>query len=269
MAWTESHLGGSGSGASYLEDLGDVALSSLTDNQLLKYNASSGKWENSSGDGQKFQPVIYSTEEREIGVWTDGKPLYQKTYVFETELILVSNIWTYTDIPNTGIDKIISFEAMNNSGTNLGFLGVNRDSYETGTIGILNTRNTNTPCKIFTIQYTKTTDTPGSGTWTPQGVPAVHYSTDEQIIGTWVDGSTIYERVFVLGSELNISCSSWTTTTITGVAQTINAFGIGGAGSQYPLMSRVINNTVDLLACRYNENAYCYYIYLRYTKSSS
>ena len=27
----------------------------------------------------KFQPVIYSTEEREIGVWTDRKPLYQKT----------------------------------------------------------------------------------------------------------------------------------------------------------------------------------------------
>ena len=30
-------------------------------------------------EGDKYAPVIYSLEEREIGVWTDGKPLYQKT----------------------------------------------------------------------------------------------------------------------------------------------------------------------------------------------
>ena len=26
-----------------------------------------------------YPPLIYSTEEREVGVWIDGKPLYQKT----------------------------------------------------------------------------------------------------------------------------------------------------------------------------------------------
>lgn len=97
----------------------------------------------------------YSTDEQIVGTWIDGSTIYQKTYVFENELILRTNTWTYTDIPNTGINKIISFEAMNNSGTNLGFLGVNRDSAVTGTIGILNTRNIDTPCKILTIQYTK------------------------------------------------------------------------------------------------------------------
>ena len=45
-----------------------------------------------------------------------------------------------------------------------------------------------------TIRYTKTTDQAGSGQWTPQGVPAVHYSEDEHIIGTWIDGSTLYEK---------------------------------------------------------------------------
>ena len=32
-----------------------------------------------SGSDDRFQPVIYSEEEREIGVYTDGKPLYEKT----------------------------------------------------------------------------------------------------------------------------------------------------------------------------------------------
>jgi hypothetical protein len=50
--------------------------------------------------------------------------------------------------------------------------------------------------KYLTLRYTKTTDTAGSGQWTPQGVPAVHYSTDEQIVGTWIDRKPLYEKTF-------------------------------------------------------------------------
>ena len=64
---------------------------------------------------------------------------------------------------------------------------------------------------ILTIWYTKDSDTAGSGSWTPSGVPAVHYSTDEQVVGTWIDGRTIYQKAF---DNLNITVASnaWTDT---------------------------------------------------------
>ena len=67
---------------------------------------------------------------------------------------------------------------------------------------------------VFTLIYTKTTDTAGSGQWTPQGVPAHHYSEDEQVVGTWIDGSTVYEKVIDLGTNTNIDYQSWTLSSI-------------------------------------------------------
>ena len=52
---------------------------------------------------------------------------------------------------------------------------------------------------IITLQYTKTTDVAGSGSWTPQGVPTHHYSTDEQVVGTYL-GETLYEKIIVLSN---------------------------------------------------------------------
>ena len=47
-----------------------------------------------------------------------------------------------------------------------------------------------------TIRYVKTTDTPGSGTWNTDGTYAKHYSTEEKVIGTWIDGKPLYQRTF-------------------------------------------------------------------------
>lgn len=38
-----------------------------------------------------------------------------------------------------------------------------------------------------------------------------NYSTNEQIVGTWLHGETIYEKTFDLGSNIEISYNSWTT----------------------------------------------------------
>ena len=35
-------------------------------------------------EGDQYAPVIYSLAEREIGVWTDGKPLYERTIEITT-----------------------------------------------------------------------------------------------------------------------------------------------------------------------------------------
>ena len=49
-----------------------------------------------NGEGKDgFQPVIYSTEEREIGVWTDGKPLYQKSF---TGTWNIGSAWVDTNV---------------------------------------------------------------------------------------------------------------------------------------------------------------------------
>ena len=58
-----------------------------------------------------------------------------------------------------------------------------------------------------TFFYTKTTDTPGSGMWNTQGGLAQHYSTTEHIIGTWIDGKPIYEKVITKTLTQNTGAS--------------------------------------------------------------
>ena len=79
-----------------------------------------------------------------------------------------------------------------------------------------------------TRKYTKTTDTPGSGTWTPSGAPAVHYSTEEQVVGTWVDGKTVYQDTIYFQGSLPEG------TTQVGVIQNAERFiSVQGTFQQY------------------------------------
>lgn len=148
-----------------------------------------------------FSPIIYSTTEREIGVWVDNKPLYQKT--IDTGLIPSNTTKTIAhNISN--IETIVSYFgiALNSSGSDarempyVGFSDWNISLYVDATnINIQTKQNweNDFPRSYVTIQYTKTTDTPGSGSYNTLGVPTHHYSTDEQVVGTWIDGSTLYE----------------------------------------------------------------------------
>lgn len=157
-----------------------------------------------------FPPLIYSDEEREIGVWRDGKPLYQKSYHFQgvlnqdvlidstitqtdNELVNVFGSWAignyhYANSSQASIFETIKF--LNNT-TQHPIVFVNSS-------GLYYNSNQNSYGfnMYLTVQYTKTTDTPGSGTWTTQGTLAHHYSTDEHIIGTWIDGKPLYEKTY-------------------------------------------------------------------------
>ena len=62
-------------------------------------------------------------------------------------------------------------------------------------IKIYSGTNRSTMSADVTIQYTKTTDVPGSGSWGTDGVPMVHYDGNEKIVGTWF-GETLYEKAF-------------------------------------------------------------------------
>lgn len=164
------------------------------------------------GGANQFPPLIYSDEEREIGVWRDGKPLYIKTFDCGA-------------MPNAGhkyiphnindLDFIaqaygVSHSAINNyyfplPFTNTGGIAASVQLHITSTDIVLVTgtsdrRNWNRT--YVTLLYTKTTDTAGSGTWTTQGGYAHHYSTTEQVIGTWIDGKPLYEKTIRINSGI-------------------------------------------------------------------
>jgi hypothetical protein len=53
--------------------------------------------------------------------------------------------------------------------------------------------------KIYGLQYSS------------PSVPAVHYSTDEQVVGTWIDGSPVYEIVLETDTQVQLDNSNWAT----------------------------------------------------------
>ena len=203
-----SYSGGGGGNANIVrltqDEYDALPSSKLTDDKVYMIT-------DVNGDDSQFQPVIYSENEREIGVWIDGKPLYEKT--INSDITLSNTFQNY--FSTSGIDKIIDVinpivyrdgeqisMAFSNNGVadwrvQDGYLKVSVQGIITGETWLL---------KSLTLRYTKTTDQAGSGTWTPQGVPAVHYSTDEQVVGTWIDGSTLYEKTIEFdGSSQSIT----------------------------------------------------------------
>ena len=162
-----------------------------------------------------FSPVIYSDVERCIGVWRDNKPLYQKTLIGTYNSSATS---FQIDVSALDIDKIgnafLSISSAN-------YMAEVQDYYSSGSDHIrwyyeksnnkitLEFGNTY-PEKPFeyrlTIQYTKTTDVAGSGDYNTYGVPTIHYSTSEQVIGTWITGKPLYE-ITVEVNSVNIRYS--------------------------------------------------------------
>ena len=159
------------------------------------------------GNDDRFQPVIYSEDEREIGVWIDGKPLYEKTY-HQTNITISSNSSLTIDDFSTKLPVQVYGILRDTTDNRMYFpswsytVGGQANIFYRKNSGNLELRSENdswgNTWELFTVvRYTKDSDTAGSGTWTPQGVPAVHYSETEQIVGSWIDGSTLYERSFL------------------------------------------------------------------------
>lgn len=167
-----------------------------------------------NSDVQGYPPLIYSTDEREVGVWIDGKPLYQKTWVLDSPLSCATNTWVDTPIPNTGMQRIVkgfANDIFDNGGVSQSnsFLYLSFAVNATTYVRILNARPTAITVNAITLQYTKTTDTAGSGIWNGQGGYAHHYSTSEKVIGTWVDGKPLYEITSRITQDLSLTANTW------------------------------------------------------------
>lgn len=137
------------------------------------------------------EAMNFSTDEKVIGVWTDGKPLYQKTvnlsipsdYTAGTTISLASGI------SNLAYGMIVSGRIkIGDNGNNLPLNYNANDAYAycsiTGDGTIIRYKSSFADSHIsliVTIQYTKTTDT------------AV--ASGEKIIGQWIDGKPLYEKI--------------------------------------------------------------------------
>ena len=160
-------------------------------------------------EGDQFAPVIYSLDEREIGRWVDGKPLYVKT--IDCGALPAGSAQSATtkdvahNISNLGFVVSISGSAKRANGFNripLPFVSIETNTEDAQVrvmisdtyVRLSSSYNRSEFTESYvTLFYTKTTDVAGSGSWGIDGVPMVHYDDTERIVGTWF-GETLYER---------------------------------------------------------------------------
>ena len=173
--------------------------------------------DNASVEG--YPPLIYSLEEREVGVWTDGKPVYKRTFYLATASLSskefsistglsdIEKILACTGVLTNGSETyMLPFERLTERESIRTFARVNSDGTVTLNVitGVGGASVYTDVTDIFvTIYYTKTTDTAGSGIWNGQGGLAHHYSTNETVIGTWIDGKPLYEKTVEFGALPN------------------------------------------------------------------
>ena len=157
----------------------------------------------------------FSTEEKEIGCWIDGKPLYQVT-VNLGQLTNDSN-WHFVSLGINNLDKVVEISDMymmhnTSSGVDQFFPMPNyrpNSQYgisfyvDDGQIAYINNwldLTSRTGVAYVTVKYTKTTDTAGSGRFVPSGDKAVHYSSNEKVVGTWINNKPLYEKTIFIES---------------------------------------------------------------------
>lgn len=147
---------------------------------------------------------MYSTDEKMIGQWIDGKPLYQKT--IEVGTLMQASQESYISLNTPNVDKLIKYDGVyfeysdNNEFESIFHLANSRGymcpykNYATNSL-LMAYKLTFALSNVFvTVQYTKTTDAAisiGDDT---------DYSTDEKIVGTWVNDKPVYQKTFILNN---------------------------------------------------------------------
>ena len=143
---------------------------------------------------------LYSTNEKIVGCYTDGKPIYQKTFTGtlptnDTEFFIsigasISYAW------------VKDANYINSSKVCFSYPGIVTADYTSAfAIRILtnaassNQNKISVKCKsqgtyYITLCYTKTTDSANSFKFGNEN----DYSTAERIVGTWIDGKYIYQK---------------------------------------------------------------------------
>ncbi|MBR3321284.1 MAG: hypothetical protein IKG04_05120 [Exiguobacterium sp.] len=240
-----------GSGGTVAEAIGSYLKKGQTFTATATNASSSGYmvYGLTQGTNGIFAPVIYSDNERVIGVWRDNKPLYQKTV--DCGLVTADSNWHSIAHGVSDMDDCVGMEAICiKTGTtdivngyrpalNLG-IALERNG---ANLQYMNTWfGTGDRRLIVTLRYTKTTDVAGSGNWNTDGVPTVHYDTNEQVIGTWL-GKPLYQKVFTgLSVVLGIDWVNAIDISSLAMEDCIFCIGIVPNTYQTPLCTRINGN---------------------------
>lgn len=97
------------------------------------------------------------------------------------------------------------------------------------------------------------------------------YSTAEKVVGKWIDGKPIYEKIIDNSIDMGISNSGWQTTgiTINNGKMIISCFGISNDNSfQGAIMGYVDNNILFCQTGRNSSSAWVRYFIIQYTKTT-
>lgn len=218
---------------------------------------------------------LYSTDERIVGQWIDGKPIYQKTIDCGA---LPNNTTKQVDSSVTGISRIINmcgyaYKSSNYQTIPIGFPAssgaVSLSFYsDTGKVNITTTTDRSAFAESYVvIQYTKTTDSPVS-----IGIDT-DYSTTEKIVGTWIDGKPLYQKTIDFEQNILISNTTWTTTraTIQNGAMVVKCYGSSSENPyQGDLLALIESGTLKLQTPRNGTdvNASVRYCTIQYTKTT-
>lgn len=163
-----------------------------------------------------FSPIIYSDVERQVGVWRDNKPLYQKTIDIGT-LPNASQKLVNHNISDFGEAVRVFGYARNTSNNAIIPLPHNHPNAVNQSVSLIVTTtqisvqtgvDRSGYVGFVTVQYTKASDVAGSGDYNTLAIPNVHYSTDEQVVGTWFR-ETLYQKVFEIDAFPNATTTSY------------------------------------------------------------
>ena len=216
----------------------------------------------------------YSTDEKIVGVWTDGKPIYQKTLTLSKPTSV--NNWYTTNI-GASVDTIVKLEGMRMDSNAYYYpLTTNRYSSNSGLIFYAQNNSASQPnviamyptsadwvggtSYIATIQYTKTTDTAGSAVATPGAY-------DINFPNTWPENQEIYFGNGVYGhratgnytAAISAGSNTWTMVADKSTGLTTNKPILSYGGNLEVYSSSGISNTPACVPRAGNFNS-CIYI---------
>ena len=177
---------------------------------------------------------LYSTTEKIIGCWTDGRPIYQKVFTGTVPqcVTIGTGVTGYVSI-GSSVSNFVNVRCIgiSSSSKNQMFgtaIFTKQDGVVDGSTGNINYRgiriyacpnnstttenrnkiaivNTDTSLNVYSYvliaQYTKTTDAANSFKYGNE----TDYSTDEKIVGTWTDGKPIYQKTYLLSSDVSVN----------------------------------------------------------------
>ena len=137
----------------------------------------------------------YSTDEKVVGVWLDGKPLYQKTihtgpFSIEPSSTAAGRGWQRLTAMPANLENLVLARFVNINGTEYKThqaFAFTMGAIDPGYISVVNFRDVNLAADdaVLFLQYTKTTDTASTALTTPGAY-------DINFPNTWPENKEIY-----------------------------------------------------------------------------